>query len=94
MWPPCKCRGEPTIGIATSTLFYLYQERRFAKDGAAKLELRPTFSHGVPALTLEIKSKGALAYLALAGEVVRRMEQRMRPPVSAAQESNDQPEQR
>jgi len=51
-------------------------------------------SHGVPALTLEIKSKGALAYLALAGEVVRRMEQRMRPPVSAAQESNDQPEQR
>jgi len=37
-------------------------------------------SHGVPALTLEAKSKGALAYLALAGEVVRRMEVRERPP--------------
>jgi chromosome partitioning protein len=33
-------------------------------------------SHGVPALGLEPKSKGALAYLALAGEVVRRMEAR------------------
>ena len=33
-------------------------------------------SHGVPALKLEPKSKGALAYLALAGEVVRRMESR------------------
>jgi chromosome partitioning protein len=35
-------------------------------------------SHGVPALRLEAKSKGALAYLALAGEVVRRMESRER----------------
>jgi chromosome partitioning protein len=35
-------------------------------------------SHGVPALRLEAKSKGALAYLALAGEVVRRMEARQR----------------
>ena len=33
-------------------------------------------SHGVPALKLEVKSKGAVAYLALAGEVVRRMEAR------------------
>jgi hypothetical protein len=32
----------------------------------------------VPALKLEAKSKGALAYLALAGEVVRRMEARER----------------
>ena len=31
-------------------------------------------SHGVPALTLEPQSKGALAYLALAGEILRRME--------------------
>ena len=31
-------------------------------------------SHGVPALTLEPQSKGALAYLALAGEMLRRME--------------------
>ena len=31
-------------------------------------------SHGVPALKLEPKSKGALAYLALAGEMLRRME--------------------
>jgi chromosome partitioning protein len=31
-------------------------------------------SHGVPALKLESQSKGALAYLALAGEMLRRME--------------------
>ncbi len=31
-------------------------------------------SHGVPALGLEAKSKGALAYLALAGEMIRRIE--------------------
>jgi chromosome partitioning protein len=33
-------------------------------------------SHGMPALALEPKSKGALAYLALAGEILRRMEAR------------------
>ncbi|HEY1329360.1 MAG TPA: AAA family ATPase [Casimicrobiaceae bacterium] len=33
-------------------------------------------SHGVPALTLEPQSKGAVAYLALAGEMLRRMEAR------------------
>ena len=33
-------------------------------------------SHGVPALKLEEKSKGALAYLALAGEMLRRQEAR------------------
>ena len=33
-------------------------------------------SHGVPALKLEPQSKGALAYLALAGEMLRRMEAR------------------
>jgi chromosome partitioning protein len=33
-------------------------------------------SHGVPALKLEITSKGAQAYLALAGEMLRRMEAR------------------
>ncbi len=31
-------------------------------------------SHGIPVLKLEPKSKGALAYLALAGEMLRRME--------------------
>ena len=33
-------------------------------------------SHGVPALALELRSKGAQAYLALAGEMMRRMESR------------------
>ena len=33
-------------------------------------------SHGLPAMKLEQKSKGALAYLALAGEILRRMEAR------------------
>ena len=31
-------------------------------------------SHGVPALLLDRNSKGAQAYLALAGEMLRRME--------------------
>ena len=35
-------------------------------------------SHGVPAMALEAKSKGALAYYALAGEVIRREEARER----------------
>jgi chromosome partitioning protein len=41
-------------------------------------------SHGVPALKLEIQSKGAQAYLALAGELLRRMEAREPPAVAAA----------
>ena len=45
-------------------------------------------SHGMPALKLEMQSKGAQAYLALAGEVLRRMEAReaaaAAPPASEA----------
>src|SRR6185369_375689 len=45
-------------------------------------------SHGIPALKLEPQSKGALAYLALAGEMLRREEARelepMTPPAAAA----------
>ena len=40
-------------------------------------------SHGVPALKLEAQSKGALAYLALAGEMLRRMEARDEPAANA-----------
>ena len=43
-------------------------------------------SHGIPALKLEPQSKGALAYLALAGEMLRRDEARVTadPPAAAA----------
>jgi len=45
-------------------------------------------SHGIPALKLEAQSKGALAYLALAGEMLRRDETRdaatAAPPAEAA----------
>jgi len=41
-------------------------------------------SHGVPALVLEAKSKGAMAYLALAGEILRRMEAREAAAVQGA----------
>jgi chromosome partitioning protein len=41
-------------------------------------------SHGVPALKLEAQSKGALAYLALAGEMLRRLEAREAPAADAA----------
>ena len=44
-------------------------------------------SHGVPALKLEISSKGAQAYLALAGEMLRRMEAREAPQRDVAQET-------
>jgi len=40
-------------------------------------------SHGVPALKLELQSKGAQAYLALAGEILRRMEARGAAPAAA-----------
>ncbi len=39
-------------------------------------------SHGVPALHLDKNSKGAQAYLALAGEMLRRMEAGIAPPVT------------
>ena len=41
-------------------------------------------SHGVPALKLELTSKGAQAYLALAGEMLRRMETRGVPEAGAS----------
>ena len=41
-------------------------------------------SHGIPALKLEAQSKGALAYLALAGEMLRRDEAREASPEAAA----------
>jgi len=41
-------------------------------------------SHGMPALKLEPQSKGALAYLALAGEILRREEARAAAVLSAA----------
>jgi chromosome partitioning protein len=41
-------------------------------------------SHGIPALYLDKASKGAQAYLALAGEVLRRMEAKAVSPVAAA----------
>jgi chromosome partitioning protein len=40
-------------------------------------------SHGIPALKLEPQSKGALAYLALAGELLRRMEQEQAASIAA-----------
>ena len=41
-------------------------------------------SHGIPALKLEPQSKGALAYLALAGEMLRRRKRVSREPATAA----------
>jgi chromosome partitioning protein len=41
-------------------------------------------SHGIPALKLEAQSKGALAYLALAGEMLRRDEAAAATPAAAA----------
>ena len=46
-------------------------------------------SHGVPALKLEEKSKGAVAYLALAGEMLRRMESRAAATHAAAHPTSE-----
>ena len=53
-----------------------FGERLYRTVVPRNVRLAEAPSHGVPALALEAKSKGALAYLALAGEVVRRMESR------------------
>ena len=53
-----------------------FGERLYRTVVPRNVRLAEAPSHGVPALALEAKSKGAQAYLALAGEVVRRMESR------------------
>jgi chromosome partitioning protein len=53
-----------------------FGERLYRTVIPRNIRLAEAPSHGVPALSLEAKSKGAVAYLALAGEVIRRMEQR------------------
>jgi chromosome partitioning protein len=53
-----------------------FGERLYRTVIPRNVRLAEAPSHGVPALGLEPKSKGALAYLALAGEIIRRMEAR------------------
>ena len=53
-----------------------FGERLYRTVIPRNIRLAEAPSHGVPALSLEPKSKGALAYLALAGEIIRRMEAR------------------
>jgi chromosome partitioning protein len=53
-----------------------FGERLYRTVIPRNIRLAEAPSHGVPALSLEAKSKGAIAYLALAGEVIRRMERR------------------
>jgi chromosome partitioning protein len=55
-----------------------FGERLYRTIVPRNVRLAEAPSHGVPALRLEAKSKGALAYLALAGEIIRRMEARER----------------
>src|SRR5678815_1372720 len=53
-----------------------FGERLYRTIIPRNIRLAEAPSHGMPALGLEPKSKGALAYLALAGEIIRRMEAR------------------
>jgi chromosome partitioning protein len=53
-----------------------FGERLYRTVIPRNIRLAEAPSHGVPALALEPKSKGALAYLALAGEIIRRIEAR------------------
>ena len=67
-----------------------FGERLYRTVVPRNVRLAEAPSHGMPALALEARSKGALAYLALAGEVVRRMEVREQAltPSPAAETSN------
>ena len=53
-----------------------FGERLYRTVIPRNVRLAEAPSHGLPAMALEAKSKGALAYLALAGEVIRRAELR------------------
>ena len=61
-----------------------FGERLYRTVVPRNVRLAEAPSHGVPALALDAKSKGALAYLALAGEVVRRMDAREQALTSTA----------
>ena len=60
-----------------------FGERLYRTVIPRNVRLAEAPSHGVPALKLELQSKGAQAYLALAGEMLRRMEARDSPQASA-----------
>jgi chromosome partitioning protein len=56
-----------------------YGERVFRTVVPRNIRLAEAPSHGVPVLYLDKTSKGAQAYLALAGEMLRRMEEQPQP---------------
>ena len=70
----------------TSELERHFGEKLFRTIIPRNVRLAEAPSHGIPALKLEPQSKGALAYLALAGEMLRRDESREAavPPAAAA----------
>ena len=70
----------------TSELERHFGDKLFRTIIPRNVRLAEAPSHGVPALKLEPQSKGALAYLALAGEMLRRDESREAavPPAAAA----------
>ncbi|HLX30811.1 MAG TPA: AAA family ATPase [Casimicrobiaceae bacterium] len=65
-----------------------FGERLYRTVIPRNVRLAEAPSHGVPALALEVKSKGAIAYLALAGELVRRTDLRERALTSTTTASN------
>jgi chromosome partitioning protein len=70
----------------TAELERHFGEKLFRTIIPRNVRLAEAPSHGIPALKLEPQSKGALAYLALAGEMLRRDEARepVEPPAAAA----------
>ena len=65
-----------TAGTKTTVGSEFFKDRVFQTVIPRNIRLAEAPSHGMPALRLEPKSKGALAYLALAGEIIRRIEAR------------------
>jgi chromosome partitioning protein len=61
-----------------------FGERLYRTVIPRNVRLAEAPSHGVPALMLDKTSKGAQAYLALAGEMLRRMESEAAGPATAA----------
>ena len=67
----------------TAELEKHFGDRLFRTIIPRNVRLAEAPSHGIPVLQLEPQSKGALAYLALAGEMLRRMEAAEAPAAAA-----------
>jgi chromosome partitioning protein len=68
-------RNKLTVEVS-SQLFNHFGDRVYRTVVPRNVRLAEAPSYGLPVLQYDRQSRGALAYLALAGEMIRRQEQR------------------